>query len=170
MFKKVLLITSLVGLLVPSSISVAGTPLSDFYNAAGAAANVTPAGAISTQSVVGFSGGGATWRVPNKTLTPFQITPPHISAGCNGIDAYLGSYSMINKPQFVAALRNFGQQAVGYFFSLALRSVAPEIAVTLDVLNDLAQKANQFGKNSCEMSKWAVDIWEILIMGRKSGE
>jgi hypothetical protein len=136
---------------------VASTPLSDFYNAAGAGANVTPAGAIATQSVVGYSGGGVTWRVPNKTLTPFQITPPHLNAGCNGIDAYLGSFSMINKPAFVAALRNFGQQAVGYFFSLALRAVSPEIAVTLDVLNDLAQKANQFGKNSCQMAKWAVD-------------
>lgn len=139
-----------------STVANAGW-MSDFYTSAGSAMNATPGGSIATQSVVGYSGGGVTWRIPNKTLYPFNITPPSFSAGCNGIDAYLGSFSMVNKNAFVQALRNFGQQSVGYFFQLALRSMAPEIAVTLDVINDLAQKANQFGKNSCEAAHMAVD-------------
>jgi conjugative transfer pilus assembly protein TraH len=77
--------------------------------------------------------------------------------GCGGIDAYLGGYSFVNKDAFVQALRNFGQAAVGYFFELALRSMAPEVAVTLDAINDIAQKVNQFGANSCKMAKFAVD-------------
>lgn len=131
--------------------------IGDFYNAAGAGSNVTMPQAISSQSAVGFSGGGLTWRVPNKNFQPVRITPPSLKAGCGGIDAYLGSYSFVNKDEFVQALRNFGQAAVGYFFELALRTMAPEIAVTLDVINDLATRMNQFSMNSCASAKAAVN-------------
>jgi conjugative transfer pilus assembly protein TraH len=138
-------------------ISANASWMTDFYDAAGAGSNVTPTQAISTSSMVGVSGGGITWRVPSKTLNPIQITPPSFSAGCNGIDAFLGGYSFVNKQAFVDALRNFGQAATGYFFMLALRSMAPEIAVTLDAINDMAQKINALGANSCQAAKLAVD-------------
>ena len=130
--------------------------IGDFYSSAGAAVSTTAPQAISSQSVVGFSGGGLSWRVPSKNFQPFQITPPSLKAGCGGIDAYLGAYSFPNKDQFVQALRNFGQAAIGYFFELALRTMAPEIAVTLDVINDLATRINQFSMNSCAAAKKAV--------------
>ena len=131
--------------------------MDDFYDSAGAAANITPAGAINAHNVIGYSPGGVSWRVPNKTLQPFQIVPPTFRAGCGGIDAYLGSYSFVNKDAFVQALRNFGQSAVGYFFELALRSMAPEIAVTLDAINDMAQKVNAMSMNSCAAAKSLVN-------------
>jgi conjugative transfer pilus assembly protein TraH len=131
--------------------------MDDFYNSAGTAANITPAAAINSHNVIGYSLGGVSWRVPNKTLQPFQITPPSFRAGCGGIDAYLGSYSFVNKDAFVQALRNFGQAAVGYFFALALRSMAPEIAVTLDAINDMAQKINSMSINSCAAAKTMVN-------------
>ncbi len=130
--------------------------IGDFYSSAGAAVNATAPQAISSQSVVGVSGGGLSWRVPSKNFQPFQITPPSLKAGCGGIDAYLGGYSFPNKDAFVQALRNFGQAAIGYFFELALRTMAPEIAVTLDVINDLATRVNQFSMNSCAAAKKAV--------------
>lgn len=131
--------------------------IGDFYSSAGAAVNTTSPQAIASQSVVGYSGGGLSWRVPNKNFQPFQITPPSLKAGCGGIDAYLGGFSFPNKDAFVQALRNFGQAAVGYFFELALRSMAPEIAVTLDVINDLATRVNQFSMNSCRSAQKAVN-------------
>ncbi|MBZ0096044.1 MAG: conjugal transfer protein TraH [Sulfuricella sp.] len=131
--------------------------MQDFYNSAGAASNVTSPQAIASQSVVGYSGGGLTWRVPNKNFQPISISPPSLKAGCGGIDMYLGAYSFPNKEAFVQALRNFGQASVGYFFELALRSMAPEIAVTLEVINDLAQRVNQFSMNSCAAAKKGVD-------------
>jgi conjugative transfer pilus assembly protein TraH len=131
--------------------------VSDFYSAAGASVNITSPQAVTTQSVVGYSGGGLAWRVPNKGFYPFQITPPSIKAGCGGIDAYLGGFSFPNKDQFVQALKNFGQAAIGYLFQLALRSLAPEIAVTLQEINDIAQKVNQFGMGSCQAAQQTVD-------------
>lgn len=148
---------AMAGMLALSSLPARAGWMDDFYNSAGAAANVTPAQAINTQSVLGYSGGGITWRVPNRTFQPFQITPPSIKAGCGGIDMFLGGFSFVNKDAFVQALRNFGQAAVGYFFMLALRSMAPEVAVTLEAINDIAQRVNQFGMNSCQMAKVAVN-------------
>src|SRR5574337_1466435 len=62
--------------------------IGDFYSSAGAAVNTTTPQAIASQSAVGYSGGGLSWRVPNKNFQPFAITPPSIKAGCGGIDAY----------------------------------------------------------------------------------
>lgn len=138
------------------SISVHADWIGDFYSSAGAGVNATMPQSITSQSTVGFSGGGLSWRVPNKNFQPVALTPPSLKAGCGGIDAYLGAYSYPNKDAFVQALRNFGQAAIGYFFELALRTMAPEIAVTLDVINDLASKANQFSMNSCSAAKKAV--------------
>lgn len=146
------------------SLALAFAPLNgradwigDFYTSAGAGMNVTAAQAISSQSVVGVSGGGLEWRIPNKNFQVVSITPPRLSSGCGGIDMYLGAYSFPNKDAFVQALRNFGQAAIGYFFQLALKTMAPEIAATLEVINDLAQRMNALGMNSCAAAKQFVD-------------
>ena len=147
--------------------------IGDFYSSAGAAVNVTPAQAIQSQSVIGASGGGVTWRVPNRSIQPFQVTPPSVKAGCGGIDLFLGAYSFPNKDEFVQALRNFGQAAVGYFFQLALRTMAPEIAVTLDIISGIAREMNNFSMNSCEYAKKAVgglaEQWGVNAVKDASG-
>lgn len=132
--------------------------IGDFYNSAGAGVNVTAPQAIASQSVVGYSGGGMSWRVPNKNFQPIAITPPSISAGCGGIDLYLGSYSFPNKDAFVQALRNYGQAAVGYFFQLALKTMAPEIESTLAEINSIAQMVNSQSMSSCAAAKKSVDF------------
>ncbi len=139
--------------------------IGDFYSSAGAASNMTPPQAIASQAVIGYAGGGLSWRVPNKNFQPISITPPSISSGCGGIDLYLGSYSFPNKDQFVQALRNFGQAATGYFFQLALKTMAPEIESTLAYINDLATEVNSLTMNSCTEAKRAVNfvadkIWD----------
>jgi len=156
-FRMRIVASVVAGVFTITSMPASSGWMEDFYNSAGAAANVTPGQAINTQSVLGYSGGGVTWRVPNRAFQPFQITPPSIKAGCGGIDMFLGGFSFVNKDAFVQALRNFGQAAVGYFFMLALRSMAPEVAVTLEAINDIAQRINQFGMNSCQAAKLAVN-------------
>ena len=55
--------------------------MQDFYSSAGAAANITHPQAIASQNVVGYSGGGLSWRVPNKTFQPVAITGPSLKSG-----------------------------------------------------------------------------------------
>lgn len=153
----------LAALLVIAPINGSADWIGDFYNSAGAGLNVTQAQAISTQNLIGGSGGGFTWRVPTRSFHPLQITPPSIKSGCGGIDMYLGGFSFPNKEQFVQALRNYGQASLGYFFQLALKSMAPEIGATLDVINEIAQQVNQFGTNSCEAAQWtAQKLFEVM--------
>jgi conjugative transfer pilus assembly protein TraH len=147
--------------------------LEDFYDSAGAGSNVTPAQAFASQSTLGYSGGGMVWRVPGRNFYPVQIAPPSMKAGCGGIDLYLGAFSFPNKDQFIQALRNFGQASIGYFFQLALRSMSPEIAVTLEGIQDIANSVNQFGMNSCQAAQaaagWAVSKLGVDRKGQAEG-
>lgn len=154
--KKIITTSIAVAMLATAPMRVEADWISEFYNSAGAGLNVTKAQAITTQSVTGGSGGSIAWRVPTKSFYPLQVTPPSIKAGCGGIDVYLGGYSFPNKEQFVQALRNYGQASLGYFFQLALKAMAPEIGATLDVINEMAQRVNQFGTNSCEAAQWTA--------------
>lgn len=40
-------------------------------------------------------------KVPNVTLTPFQVKAPSLKAGCGGIDMVFGSLGFLDKEQFV---------------------------------------------------------------------
>jgi conjugative transfer pilus assembly protein TraH len=146
--------------------------IQDFYTTAGAAVNVTSGQAVSSQSVVGYSGGGVAWRIPTKTIQPMTVDIPSIRAGCGGIDVHLGGWSFVNKNEFVTALRNFGQASVGYFFQLALKSISPEISAALDTINYYANQINQFSMNSCAAGKAAAQgAWDALNTAtNKEGE
>lgn len=123
--------------------------VNDFYNAAGAGINVTSAGVYEGQAGGALSLGGFSMRVPPRNLQLFGVTPPGLKMGCGGIDFWAGSFGFINKDQFVALARNIGQNAVSYFFQLALKTMAPEIEGTIAYLQGLAQKMNEFNMNTC---------------------
>lgn len=59
-------------------------------------------------------------------------------------------------------LRNIGQNATGYFFDIALKTISPDIEGTLSDLNSMAQKLNQNNINSCNagaaLAKGAADM------------
>jgi conjugative transfer pilus assembly protein TraH len=67
-------------------------------------------------------------------LQPFSISPPSLSSGCNGIDAFIGSFSMMSGGELVSIANNIGSQAVVYGFHLGMKTYAPQIE---QVLKDL---------------------------------
>lgn len=146
----------LVVTLTSISPAVAGW-LSDAYTAAGAGGNITPAGSYQTEGARGWSGGSMTWRVPNRPTPLVQANAPSLNMGCGGIDWYAGSFQFVNLDKFVDTLRNMGQQAVGYFFSLALKTMAPEVSQTLDYIADQVNKINQMSIGGCKQSQMLVD-------------
>lgn len=131
--------------------------MTDFYSTAGASINVTPNAVVQTQTTNVISGGGFAVRAPRKNVQLLSVTPPGFKAGCGGIDFWAGSFGFINKEQLVQFLRNIGQNALGLFFQLALKSMAPEVAATIEVMQDWAQRINQFNMNSCEVASWAIN-------------
>ncbi|MEQ1601319.1 MAG: conjugal transfer protein TraH [Methylophilaceae bacterium] len=124
--------------------------MEDYFNSAGAAMNVSPPAVYEAQNQSVISGGGFSYRAPQRKFQPFSFSPPGYKAGCGGIDAYLGAYGFANKAQFIAALKNIGQNAVGYFFKLALKTMAPEIDATLQQIADVMNQLNNMQIGGCQ--------------------
>lgn len=123
----------------------------------GSYVNVTPGQIYETQRRGGFAAGSVFVRnkVSNPQLVNFE--PPSFKAGCNGIDMFGGSFSFINKEQFINALRNIASNALGYAFELAIKALCPNCAQTMSELRDLVNKMNQGLLNSCQMGRALVN-------------
>ncbi len=153
--KKVLMI----GIFLMPGISYAGidTDMANFYTGMGGNVNVTPSGLYESQAGGFYSGGGIYARAPVRSYNLLTVTPPSITAGCGGIDAYLGGFSFINKAQFTSMLRNIGNNSQGYIFNLALQTFAPQIYSITQDLQTTIQKINAASINSCETAEMMVD-------------
>lgn len=151
--KRITLVVSFVTICFVTPLTNAETWLEDFYNQAGAGMNVTGPGAYESQSGGIITGGGLSVRIPPKNIQLYNFNPPNLKMGCGGIDLWAGSFGFINKAQFVAFLRNIGQNSLGFFFELALKTMAPEIHGVIKGLQDVAQKMNNNSLNACETTK-----------------
>ena len=83
--------------------------------------NTTAPGNFQDASAGYYSGGGMAVRTKNTAINPLSMTPPSLSTGCGGIDAYLGSFSMICGGEVVNIANNIGSEAVAYGFHLGYR-------------------------------------------------
>lgn len=154
--KKITSVTLAVALAITPNAFAAGF-LEDFYNSAGAAANITPAQAYNTQTMGVVTGGGMVWKTPQRNFTPFSVTPPSLKAGCGGIDFFLGAFGMANKEQFVQFLRNVGQNAAGLAFKVALQAMAPELNAQIQEVADYINDWNKYFGNSCAAAQKLMD-------------
>jgi conjugative transfer pilus assembly protein TraH len=131
--------------------------LDNFYNSAGAMSNITGPEAYKTQNMNVISGGSLVFRAPNRTFTPFSLTPPSLKMGCGGIDLIAGSFSMFNLKEFVDFLRNVGQNSAGLAFKVALETLAPDLESKIqDIASDINQMNRYFG-NSCQAAHALMD-------------
>jgi conjugative transfer pilus assembly protein TraH len=97
-----------------------------------------------------WSGGGAAIRTKSTAIQPFSISPPSLSHGCNGIDAFIGAFSMISGGELVSMANNIGSQAAVYGFHLGMKTYAPQIEQVLKDLRNLSMELNQMGIGHCK--------------------
>ena len=138
----------------------------DSINAYG---NVGGAGAIQGQTQNFYTAGSAFVRVPKNTYNLASLTPPSVSAGCGGIDVYMGGFSHINKEQFVSMAKNIGSNALGYGFKLAMQNLCPTCDNVLQALQSTAQSINRMNIDSCEAAKGIVNATtaQLDLKGRE---
>lgn len=137
-----------------------GAELNDFFNDMGASANATGPMAYQGQSAGYYSGGNIWTRFPQKSVNPVNLQLPSIKAGCGGIDVFSGSFSFINTDEIVAMLKATANNALGFAFQLAIKSISPQIASTIEEMAQKAQQMNQFNMNSCETAQNLVGgLW-----------
>lgn len=131
--------------------------LEEIFNGVNAYGNTTAPAAIQGQTMNYYTGGSVFMRTPKKSYQLAAAAAPSWSAGCGGIDLFAGSFSFINKEQFVAMLRNIGQNAVGYAFKLAIQNLCPTCDNVMQALEATARAVNNANINSCEMAEGLVN-------------
>ncbi len=123
----------------------------------GSNVQVNSGGAVTSARRGGFYGGSVYVRGKVMDVSVINFTPPSFSSGCGGIDIFGGSFSMINKDQFVALLRSVAQNAAGYAFHLALKNICEQCSTIIANLQRVIQDMNQLTSNSCQLAKGIVN-------------
>lgn len=132
--------------------------LDDFYDQSGATTTMTPAGVYQGQSANVVTGGSFSMRVPNRSFNPVTFSPPNFSAGCGGIDMYLGAFGFPTGAEMTAYLRNVGQAAGGIAFSIALKALSPELDATINDFSKRIQEMVGDFKNSCKQAQNLMEL------------
>ena len=132
------------------------TGMRTLFNNIGAYGSVDGPGYIAAQTRHVFTGGGLTYRAPSQRYQLFSATPPSLQAGCGGIDLYSGSFSFINKDQFIQMLNNIAANSVGLAFKTALCSTSANLCQAIEDLQRTIQGLNRFNIDSCEAAKSLV--------------
>ena len=131
--------------------------LDDFYNSAGATVNATAPAIYQTQSMTTVTGGSLVWKTPQRNFTPLFFTPPSLSAGCGGIDVFMGAFSLPSKEEFIQFLRNIGQNSAGLAFKVALHALSPDLETKIQEISEKIREYTQYFQNSCAAAKKIMD-------------
>lgn len=123
----------------------------------GSMSNSTKPGVFETSRRGVLSGGSLVVRnkIMNTSIVAFQ--PPVFDAGCGGIDFYGGSFSFINKDQFVQLARSIASNAAGFAFMLALGAMSEAIKGIIQYIQEKVQMLNEYFGNSCQMAQGLVE-------------
>ncbi|HEN4999251.1 TPA: F-type conjugal transfer protein TraH [Klebsiella aerogenes] len=134
--------------------------LNTYFSRLGFEGNATQAQAWQGQAAGYATGGSLFLRNQVKTIQLMSFSPPSMTAGCGGIDTFLGSFSYINSEQLEAFIKNLMSNASGYFFDLALQTVAPELKDAKDYLQKIAQDMNSMNISSCQAAQGIIGgLW-----------
>ncbi|PMK78577.1 hypothetical protein BCT94_05690 [Vibrio breoganii] len=115
-----------------------------------------------------LSGGQIYIKVPTKRANLVSATAPSIQAGCGGIDVYGGSFSYINKDQFIQTFQAVGANALGYGVKLAIQSACPSCEQIMTSLEKTAQAINKMNIDSCNMAEGLVNATADFATGKQA--
>lgn len=131
--------------------------LEDFYDAAGAQTAATPAGLYQSASLGLATGGSFSVRVPPKDLPLMQMKAPSLSAGCGGIDIFLGAVSIPSREEFVSFLRGIGTAMPGLAFQVALQALSPDLNEQVSAFRDLIRDYTEKFSDGCTAAQTIFD-------------
>lgn len=132
--------------------------IEDFYHAAASQGNVTAAGIHETAGLKVVTGGGYVFKAPRNDFTPFHYSPPKLSAGCGGIDLFMGAFSIPSKDEFVNYLKAIGSSLPGLAFQLALQTLSPDLSEQVTSFRDLIREYSAHFQDSCSAAQKILDM------------
>lgn len=113
-FKKLLLSLSVCAAILAPTAN-ADNAMRNIFN--GMMTSTSPA-TFSTATRTGIVGGSMSYRTTNVNTNLVSMSFPKASVGCNGIDVFLGSFSMINGDQLVQVARGIAQVRLSMLLTL----------------------------------------------------
>ena len=139
----------------PTAASTSNS-LGSFFDDLGYNANVSHPSAFKGQSANYYSGGSLFVRSKIVDAQLVNVTVPAVSAGCSGIDMFMGGFSHISSDQLVKLGKAIIHNAPPFVTNLALQTWAPQLKQNLDNLQAIADKWLNQSVNSCEAAQAAV--------------
>lgn len=160
-----------VALLTPSFAGHGGDLGQSLQQMFFAASTSTSAGSFESQTRMGWVGGSYNMGTAARNVQLLHFSPPRLEMGCGGIDAFMGSFSMISGEQFKQVVKQIGSAAAGYFLKLALETMCPACNKILDTLQQFANVVNQSNINSCRVARGLVnDMWNAAGLAEKKDQ
>jgi conjugative transfer pilus assembly protein TraH len=104
----------------------------------------------STDSRNGMSLGSARIRVKTYNPNIISVRAPYIQAGCNGIDFFGGSLSILKKEELVQMGRSLVAAAPMYAFQLAFDQLCPDCNAIMADLAKRLEGLNELVKGDCK--------------------
>ncbi|CAK9254205.1 unnamed protein product [Sphagnum jensenii] len=123
------------------------------FESLGGEANVTTPGGFQDQAAGYYTGGGVVMRQKNKSVSPLNISLPHMGMGCGGIDMFFGSISAVSGEEMVQLLRSMASNVPTYAFQLAMKTMAPQLENLMAQIRKTVQDMNNLMLDSCQMSQ-----------------
>ena len=138
-------------ILVVNTQSYAGVSgdLNSFFNGLGYASNATSATAYHGQQAGYYTGGSLYLRNNVRNVQVASVDLPTVSAGCGGINVFMGGFSFINGQGIKDLTKNIMSGAQGYVAELAIQQSIPMAAGAMKDMRKVANNVNRFNINSC---------------------
>jgi conjugative transfer pilus assembly protein TraH len=134
--------------------------LNNFFGSLGYQDNVTTPSAYQGQAAGYYSGGSLYLRNQVKNYQLASIELPSFAGGCSGIDAFLGSFSVISTAQLTSMMKNIMSSGGAYAFDLALTTTVPQIKTVKDYIQKYVNDINSANINSCNTAEDLVGgVW-----------
>jgi len=155
-----LLIAVVLSFLTSSALANINSDLDSFFKGLGYQSNTTTPTAFQGQAAGYYTGGSLFLRNQVKNYQLISVELPSFSGGCSGIDAFLGSFSVINSAQLKQMMKNILSSAGAYAFDLALTTAVPQIKTVKDHIQKYVSDINSANINSCNTAEDLVGgIW-----------
>jgi conjugative transfer pilus assembly protein TraH len=122
------------------------------------AATYSSGGSFNTQTRGYVSGGSFSGRLNLSNDYLMSLQAPKISAGCGGIDGFLGGLAFLDEDYLVQKFQNIMQAAPAVAFDLALKAMCKECSETLTKLEAAVNYLNGIQINECALAKKTVAV------------
>ncbi len=101
--------------------------------------------------------GGVSLRSPVRSFNIVAYDPPRFQAGCGGIDATFGSFSMMSLDNMRNIMRAIMSNAGGYAAKITLDNLCTRCQGIMSEMQNLTTRINGAAKNTCQIGSHLVD-------------